>query len=123
MHVSNRNTLRLQLIGIISLLTICTIILTNRSRANVPTSLEFRRKSVIVDYKFADVNLQNANKIRMQWANPPAIDGEYYLPAIPTRYQIPIILQELQVRTLVRISFLFCAVARWTRTRCSNGRF
>jgi hypothetical protein len=58
------------------------------------------------DYKFADVNLQNANKIRMQWANPPAIDGEYYLPTIPSRYQIPIILQELQVCIKVKGDFV-----------------
>ena len=45
----------------------------------------------------SDPNLQVASRTRMQWANPPGKRGEYYLPTIQTRYELPIILQELQL--------------------------
>jgi hypothetical protein len=95
MYISKR--LRLQIVCVMSFLTIFgTILFTKRAYEENQINAEVIQKRL--ELQRNNLNLQNANKMRMQWANPPAKDGEYYLPTISSRYQIPIVLQELQVR-------------------------
>jgi hypothetical protein len=81
-----------------------------RTKQPNTASLEERRRTQKVQFKFNDNNIVQFNNERMQAANPPAVDDEYYLPQLPTRMHIPIILQEFQVFDIHTHIHIICSL-------------